>query len=292
MPSRIFRLITMGGLGDALLLTPVVKALKEKDPATRVWVFCVSTPYMDVFRNNPYVDRICDITFRHNPVSFTLYYLKFAQFNKFEFAPLFPNLFLRSKAMDTIQKGFQVPIADQSIQVFLTSKEDENAKKFMAAYNNPIIIHPCSYNLKNKEWPMHSWEELIDSLPQYTFLQVGLSSEYKLKNAVDLRGKLTFRTSIAIMKYATAFAGIDSAMSHVTNAFNIPGVVIFGPSHPAIWGHPNNINLYSNQRCAPCMDILKHACPYNKKCMTDITVEEVRSALLTQLHKKNTLSVV
>jgi ADP-heptose:LPS heptosyltransferase len=89
---------------------------------------------------------------------------------------------------------------------------------------------------------------------------------------------------LAILKYARSFVGIDSSLAHATNAFDLPGVILFGDSNPATWGHDNNINLYTAVRCSPCYYyVWNHPCPYGHECMESITVEDVKKALLRQL---------
>jgi ADP-heptose:LPS heptosyltransferase len=119
-------------------------------------------------------------------------------------------------------------------------------------------------------------------MPDYTFIQLGLAKEPAVEGAVDFRGKTSFREAMALIEAALSFVGVVSSFAHATSAVNKPGVVLFGPSSPEVWGHSNNINIYKRKRCAPCVDQLQSsACPYNKVCMRDITVDEVHSALLT-----------
>ncbi len=91
---------------------------------------------------------------------------------------------------------------------------------------------------------------------------------------------------MALVKYATAFVGIDSSVAHMTNAFDLPGVVVWGDTDPRHWGHSNNINLYKLLPCSPCYYMLGGIpCPYDHRCMTEITVDEVKAALLKQLER-------
>lgn len=88
----------------------------------------------------------------------------------------------------------------------------------------------------------------------------------------------------ALLKGASGFVGVTSSFSHATNAFGTPGVVLFGPSAPEVWGHANNVNLSRNLPCAPCIDVLHNApCPYGAECMQTITVAQVQEALRRQL---------
>jgi hypothetical protein len=53
-----------------------------------------------------------------------------------------------------------------------------------------------------------------------------------------------------------------------------------------VWGHHNNINVYKNAPCSPCLDLLSsRKCPYGNKRMNTITVEEVKTAILAQINR-------
>jgi ADP-heptose:LPS heptosyltransferase len=219
-------------------------------------------------------------------VPFILYRLKKLRYRLMDYGRLAPSLNCDKNATAIIAEMLETTLQDRKILVFLSKQEDEQARQIMMAYKEPIVLHITSLTSKNQEWLVENWNELVRQMPGYTFIQVGLDQDEKVEGAVDLRGKTNFREAMALIKYAKSFAGVNSAFSHVTNAFDIPGVVLFGASNPLIWGHPNNINIYKSFRCAPCVDLLlKSPCPYNKPCMTSITVAEVKHALLMQLNK-------
>jgi ADP-heptose:LPS heptosyltransferase len=287
MPQKTLRIVTYGGLGDILLTTPAIKALKKKYPFSKIIIYGLSRSYMEIFENNPYVNKVRSTSFFANPIAYMLHRFRWAQFHTFHFGRLYPNIFYKKSAVDIIGDVFNVEIQDRKVLLFLTPAEENKAKAMLSAYNNPVILHIASMTSINQEWPLENWEALVEAMPQYTFIQLGLPTEEKVRNAIDLRGKTSFREAFALIKHAKGFAGVNSSLSHVTNAFDIPGVVLFGPSPPVIWGHANNINIYNPPRCAPCVDLLfKEKCPYGRTCMTNITVEEVKEALVRQLSKE------
>lgn len=288
MKKNAFRIITLGGLGDLILSTPVIAALRKKFPESKIIVYGTSKSYQEIFYHNPHIDRVTGTSFLSDPVAYTRFYLKWGRFYSFHYGRVFPTLFYNSPAQDIIAEVFDLQLKDRKIQLFLNSQEEQEASAIMRAHHHPVIIHTTALTTKNKNWTTAKWNELIRSMPNHTFVQIGLKSEPALEGVVDLRGKVTFRQAMGLIKYAQSFVGVDSAFSHVTNAFDIPGVILFGPSVPGIWGHPNNINIYKDLHCSPCIDLLRDGCPYGNACMRDITVEEVREALYTQLRKEKT----
>jgi ADP-heptose:LPS heptosyltransferase len=284
MARKTYRVITWGGLGDVLLSTPTFAQLKENDPHCKIVLFCQTKAHMEVFYNNPHVDELRSISFLGNPVSFARHYFKLAHFHTLNYGFTHPSLFGGKPAAEIIAELFGVKLRDKRVQVFLSEKEEAAARQQLAPYRIPVVIHISSRASKNQEWPLENWEALVREMPGCTFIQLGVPTEASVAGAVDLRGKTTFRQALALLKHAAGFAGVVSAFSHATNAFGTPGVVLFGASTPTVWGHANNINIYKNWRCAPCIDLLFGSkCPYAKACITAISVEEVRQALSRQL---------
>jgi ADP-heptose:LPS heptosyltransferase len=175
-----------------------------------------------------------------------------------------------------------VDLSDPTSDIFLTPEEEEFGRATTGALRTPIAIHIKSSTV-NKEWPLKYWTELIARNPQYDFVQLGTFSEPRLEGTVNItEGDL--RPQFAILKYCKAFVGVDSCFAHVTNAFNIPGVVLFGASNAEVWGHPNNVNLSTGIRCSPCIDMIQpFKCPYSVECLEMLAVEQVEAALKRQL---------
>jgi ADP-heptose:LPS heptosyltransferase len=287
MSKRVFRIVSWGGIGDVLLSTPIFSTLKRRYPDCKIRVFCRRRSDMEVYRNNPFIDEMRGSSFLLSPISFISYRFNWKAFYTYNYGALYPGLNYKKSAIEIIAEMAGLETVGKSVQLFLTLREEDEAKCLLARYKNPIALHVTPACSRNKEWPLQNWEELVKRMPDYSFVQLGLASEPMVRGAIDIRGKTTFRSASAIIKNALSFVGVDSSFSHVTNAFNVPGVVLFGPSTPEVWGHSNNINLYKRVRCAPCIDLLlRSTCPYDQRCMRDISIEEVKAALLQQLSKK------
>jgi len=272
-----------GGWGDVLLCTPVIRAMKESNRNCRTIVFCAQMEKAQIFRHNPYIDCIRSMSIIRSPVSSYLLMAGKWTLHRLNYANLAPSIFPTKSAIEVLAEMAEVQLQDRKVQFFLSKRENRTARETMAKFRNPVCIEISSHG-RNKIWPKRNWEELIKQMPGYTFIQLGPTGDPVLEGAVNLIGKTSFRQAAALIKNAYSFVGVDSGSAHLTNAFGIPGVVLFGPSSPQVLGHPNNINIYKKVRCSPCADILGYAkCPYGEFCMNSITVEEVKQALTSQL---------
>jgi ADP-heptose:LPS heptosyltransferase len=285
MKGPNIRIVSWGGIGDALLTTPLFRAIKEQLPGSRTIVYSPSYKHYNVFLNNPYIDKLRKPSCLTWTAMLLLKKLKLAKLFKPAYGPLMPGLFYSKNATEIIAEMFGITLEHKQVMVFLTREEEEIGKSIVSRYSTPVAIHVTSNCSSNQNWPISHWTELVQRNPQYTFLQLGLPDEELIPGTVDLRVELPpLRAQFAVLKYARAFVGVDSSFAHATNAFGTPGVVLYGPSNPLIWGHPNNRNLDLGLPCAPCLDLLMGApCPYGAPCMSGISVVEVERALEQQL---------
>jgi ADP-heptose:LPS heptosyltransferase len=284
MKSRVFRIISWGGLGDGLLLTPSFKALKDTHPDCKVVVYCGHPRHMDLYVGNPHIDVLKLGRFHASPIDFVLFHLKWRKFYFMEYGALLPSLFYSKSAAEIMAEMLGIELKDTRLQVFLNKAEQATGRQLAASYENPIAINPTARSSKNHEWEIEQWEQVVKKLPNFTFVQLGLRDESYIHGTVDLRGQLGVREEMAFLQHVRCYAGVDSFLAHAAHAVGTPGVVLFGDSTPVIWGHPSHINIYKHLRCSPCLEVLQgHTCPYGKECMTRITVDEVVEAILTQV---------
>jgi len=281
--KKIIGIKTWGGIGDGLLVTPSFKALKKKYPESEIRVMC-NDNHKEIFENNPYIDVLSV-----SPDESSIKNVKFDKFYETNYGKLKPSINYQKHATEIIADILDVKLEDRKLQVFLTEKEEEKAKKTLSKYKNPITIHITSKCSKNQEWFVDRWEKLAKKMFEYDFIQLGLKDDPLVKGVIDMRGETTVREATALVKHSKCFVGVDSFLGHAPNITGTPGVVLFGPSNPIVWGHDENINIYKDLKCAPCIDVLGgKECPYNKKCMRKISEKEVTNAIRNQTETKKT----
>jgi ADP-heptose:LPS heptosyltransferase len=298
-------IVSWGGIGDAIVCTPTIKALKEKHPDKKIIIYYPRHSHKDVFLHNPSIDIIKPIKLKSvlsRPSHFFafLYWhypfhnlVKYLQRWAVPFTPLgfqhVPLSWAYNKSVkDIIPEIFGMKLTDNKTELFITEEEEKAAKEKLKMYKNVVFMHITSKSSPHHHWELNKWTELVRNLPEFTFIQFGGVDEPHVSGTIDWRGKTTLREAFALLKCSTSFIGIDSSFAHATNAFNLPGVVLWGDSSPVLWGHSNNLNVYKNMHCSPCYyDLRERKCPYNDKCMKSITVEEVQEALTNQVNKAN-----
>jgi len=284
--KRIYRVATWGGIGDVLLITPTLRALKRSHPGCRIYVYCITKAHEEALRNNQYIDRL--IHLGSSKLKRGIYYLLYQLFGRekihmLNYGRLAPSLFYKKNAAKIIGEMIGVEIDDPRPDCFLAEEEETDGRRVVSSYPNPVVIHVTGKCTPNKSWSIKNWEELVTRNPSYNFLQLGLPDDELVRGAVDLRGT-SLRQAFGIIKAAKAFIGIDSAFAHAATALRTPAVVLFGASTPMVWGHEGNQNLYQAPRCSPCIDrLFNDPCPYGNLCMSNITVPDVERALSLSL---------
>jgi len=284
MKKSTIRIMPSGGIGDAVLTTPLFRAIKEQLPGSRIIVYTHGRSFYDVFLNNPYIDKLRRPGRLTNTEVLFLKKFRSAEFFRPTYGNLYPSIFYSKNATEIIAEMFGITLKYKNVMIFLTREEEEIGKHLVSQYSTPVAIHVTAKCSRNKHWPISQWTELVRRNPKYTFLQLGLHDDELIPGVVDLRGKFPLRAQFAILKYVKSFVGVDSSFSNATNAFGTPGVILYGPTNPMVWGHANIHNLYLGLSCSPCIDILGTApCPYRAPCMSDISILGVERALEQQI---------
>lgn len=110
-----------------------------------------------------------------------------------------------------------------------------------------IIIAPfakqlLSKKLNPKNYPY--WEELISQIKE-PIVQVGVTGEKQLVE--DFRQNLPLNELRKLIQECRTWIGVDSFFQHLAWNEGKKGIVLWGPSDPLIFGHPENINLLKHR---------------------------------------------
>ena len=93
------------------------------------------------------------------------------------------------------------------------------------------------------------------------------------------------RLTGALLARAEACVANDSGLMHLAAAAGVPTVAIFGPTNPEVWG-PAGLGHRVVRHQVPCQPCYKDdgvvpVCAWEHRCMHDLSVDEVLSAVST-----------
>ena len=180
---------------------------------------------------------------------------------------------------------------DQSrynMKVGLAPGDEEFAKNFIKdnkLENGYVTICPFTTR-PQKHWIDDNWTDLVDKI----------KSEYKLDTVMlggpgdvtaagnlerscssrifNLVGMTRLRQAAALIERATILFGVDTGLSHMGTAFQIPTVVLFGSTCPYLETDSDKTRvLYKSLECSPCRR--NPTCNGDYTCMKLITSGDV-----------------
>lgn len=120
-----------------------------------------------------------------------------------------------------------------------------------------ILINPTAA-WQRKFWGVEQWAELITRLfnedPQVTIVIAGGSSDREIAHCaaivekagppvVNLAGQTSLKQYLHLLAGASLVVCIDGAASHLAQAFQVPTVTVFGPTHEGKWHWPTSRHL-------------------------------------------------
>jgi hypothetical protein len=181
-----------------------------------------------------------------------------------------------------------------TIRPYLALTDEE---KSSAAWASSHIVIQSSglaarHPMLNKQWLAERFQGVVDALAgELDIIQLGSSADPPLQHVNDLRGTTSIRETAAILGHARLYVGTVGFLMHLARAVECPGVIVFG-GREAPWqsGYVCNSNLCSAVPCAPCWRA--NTCEFDRRCMSDISVDDVVSAVRQMLQRsRNPLAV-
>lgn len=294
-------IIRLSSLGDVLLTTPVIRALKKKYPEASIDFF-VREEYADVVKLNPNIDVVYALP-RSEKVKILVKMLKG---NNYDFVVDLQNNFRTRFIVSSLNKltySFKKPTWDKYLLVRFKINRYKEIKSITERYcesiqglkldkgglelylpqsveteslpgKNNIGICPGSKHF-TKRWPVEYFVELGNDLKQkgYEILIFGGSDDKTICDLISsqVRGAINLCNENNLYKTATEMKSCklvvcnDSGLMHVASAVNIPVLAIFGSSVREFgfspYGVPNLILENKSLSCRPCSHIGRNSCP-------------------------------
>ncbi len=177
---------------------------------------------------------------------------------------------------DTFQKAFHngskhiieqccevYGIMDPELKCDMFFDEKENLEITDMCKNLPkdfLTIEPFSKTnyTPNRSYPFEKFQMIVDDLARdITVVQVGNPEGRALQNAIDLRGRTTFRTATGIIGRSKHFISCEGGLVHAATCVNtLSTVIVTGYQTVKMVAYPqnNNINIASHGPCGLKID--------------------------------------
>ncbi|MBI2486842.1 MAG: glycosyltransferase family 9 protein [Deltaproteobacteria bacterium] len=152
--------------------------------------------------------------------------------------------------------------------------------------------------IAERRWGINRFAELAKSLlgEDVGIVIVGGKSDIKdaksfeeivgTENILSFVGKTSLMETAAIISKLDLFVTGDTGLMHVAYGVGTPTVSLFGAGIQRKWApiEKRHVVINKNLPCSPCTKFgYTPKCPFNVKCLNDITVEDVKESVLRLL---------
>lgn len=306
-------IIRLSSMGDILLATPLIRSIKNQNPAVEI-DFVVKDEFIEVIKNNPHLTNIfrysklssekqelinslksrnyetvidlqnnrrsSEVTSRLHTKTFRFkknHFKKFLLVNfKINLLENFPQIPIR------YAEAAGIELDDEGLEIFTDDVADTNLK-----LNEKYIgLCPGAKHF-TKRWPKEYFIELGKNLESNGFKVVLLGGKDERETLNEMAGEFkepinlcndSILKTAADMKMCSLIYTNDSGAMHLACAVKVPVIAFFGSTVREFGFFPyksKNIVLEINSLpCRPCTHIGRKTCPLTHfKCMRDISPE-------------------
>lgn len=262
------------GLGDALLLIPMVKGLKAQGYRV-AGLFNSDMPCAEMMRNTEVLDDIIDVKNKAQQAVLSLQKMKaynLAVLNTFSGGranfmtalAIAENVVTNAKH-DTnnakIKTISPLPgIHDAEQNLYLIGENNFKLEDLSIPSLTPLAGLPQEYTalqvssgnakIAYKNWPLEHWMEflalLFSNYKEKKLVLLGNKEDLplaeKLQNKfgssiLSLAGKTTITEVMQVLSHCKLFIGLDGGLMHLAAAFGKPTFTLWGPSNEKLYGY-------------------------------------------------------
>ena len=288
----------MGGIGDLLMMTPGLHALKKKFPNKEIHL-AIPHHYFQIFENNPDV-KLIDIEedfFSH------VHYRKWFNFTdcpasrkESRSAPKVKKsrIDIFAKAMGV--KGIRFLTMNPSPRYFISTDEHNFADDFFerAKLNDEVVIGiQLNSDESYRDYPhMENLVEILSKKFKILLFDGYRIDGYNFENVFKI-DSFSLREAFAIAHKCDAIIAPDSSFVHFAAAFEIPTIALFGPIDGKVRTKSYSNCIFIDARdeleCLPCWRNENIPCKLtgmrNSACLESIPIKKIEFELEKLLNR-------
>ena len=309
-------------IGDTLMATPVYRAIKECYPECETVVVTSYTGY-ELLYGNPHIDlllpyrkgddaiKIVKSIWRSDAAVVFDYHYRNAFYAFLALIPKrigygkdFINIRMQDEPLEMFEplkylavvKQLGIHTEDLSLtQPYVSPQEKERIIKICNSIRGTaeklVLIVPYSLS-KVKDWEVDKYREVIRRLQENNcaVAMTGGIEQFEtireeFPNVANLAGKTNLRESAELISQSDLQISGCTALLHVSSTTDTPSVAIYGPTLPEQWAPRKNCTVITHRfSCSPCYNISGNSICEDNKCLKDISVDEVWSAIKNVLN--------
>jgi heptosyltransferase-2 len=247
------------GMGDLIMATTGIEALKKKFPSKKVHV-AIQKKLHPVLEGNKYIDELLDI---NDSINLKRYYMiidisypcaryeiarlrsgKKVEKNRVE---IFAEAIGTRELIRDLRPRFYVSEAEKADgQEFLKDQRADPKKKTIALGTHSAELY--------RDWPQENYEALIEKIKhKYNLVILHANRTEFYKGTIDACG-LPLRKAAGILAACDGLITVDTGLLHMAAALDIPTIALFGPIdyRARCKGYKNTTVIVSDLECIPC----------------------------------------
>lgn len=277
LPSGSFLVEREGGLGDVVMLTPILAELHR-----RGHYVCLAThaAYMPLFAAHPEIDQVIDIGAQPWPRSDMAVDLRW----KVDMPGGHPWFFTHHRLdlwVEIIRRetGMDFSVTDRRPRIFVPPGARDRVTEWLP--RRPYAVVNVAASSGNRTYPKMA--EVARQLGLWMPVVAIHTHPWSQAPAgvIDLGGMLDVAGMAAVIERAAVVVGPDSGPIHVAGALGTPFVGLFGPIDPALRlaDYSDYQALRARPDCPPCGEHIRcHESP--RPCLAGIRPDQVVEAAI------------
>lgn len=271
----------VGGYGDILMLSGVLKLVNEQDPKKQ-YNLVRRTKYTTLLKGHPAIRKVGFPPKDAKFVDMTYWSAEEYESGKYKAFQLLAAKF-----------GLKTPVEEK---LYLPGgfEEDPTLDKLIPWKQKNIIIAPSSDSPRKMMHPM-MWHHIVERLTAEGVLviQVGKVTDIHIKGAYSLLNLTSPRQLISLIKKCTFVISSDNFIMHAARLVEKPAIVMWGPTKSSVYGYEGHIHIqapmdHCEQRNECLGPRFSHnyatMCPLGpEQCMNKISLDQIFYAIFTLL---------